>query len=1313
MSVRFLTVFACLISGAAACHAQQLEQQLLAESASVLARDAKANGDAARGAIVFHQPHMACATCHSVDPKQSLIGPTLAVKKNANRKTLSDVELIDAVLRPSKKIDKAYQTLVVLTNVVHSGFLVREDDQVLVLREVSQNRKQLTIPKAAIEMVKEQKTSMMPAGQVNQLSGRQQFLDLAKYLMEIRDGGPGRALQLQPPAHLLVAPPIPEYETTIDHAGMIADMNGESRKRGEAIYTRLCINCHGTKDKPGSLPNSLRFATGKFKNGSDPYAMYQTLTRGFGMMLPQTWMVPQQKYDVINYVRHTYLAKHNPSQHFQITKDYLASLPKGDSRGPAPSNVEAWVNMDYGPSMINSFEHGSNGKNFAYKGIASRLDAGPGGVSRGNAWMIFDHDTMRVSAAWTKPEASSVSPFIDWQGIHFNGRHNIHPRLSGEVHLSNPSGPGWANPRTGSFDDPRLVGRDNRKYGPLPNDWARLHGIYSHGSRTVVSYQIGATEVAESAALLNDNDAEISGRAPTFARLMNIGPREKEMTLLVATVDPAMVMQQRESIVTLQTDGKEKRKTGKPFSFNGGSYGENLGGGAFNMHDKPFTVIARVRTKSDGAIFTKTANAPKWVPNGQSLFIRGGQLCYDVGWVGAVKSKRRVADGKWHDVAMTWDPKSTECSFYVDGKPSGGGKLRPKALLKDAVVRVGFTAANFPAKPYFDGELRSVQFVQRVIDRKELVSHTKSADRNLPDTVALWPLEESLADSTAQHDLVAVQGESKLQQPISRMVAGLSVPIDGAWWSLRESGRLCLTIPAGKEPLRFALWTRSGGHSNDVDSPDIDSLDSLAGVQVFDGEPDLSRWTKGGPPRWPERLTTTVVRGEEEGPFATDTLVSPSANPWQARLRFTGHDFFADGDRMAVCAWDGDVWLVSGLTKIDAGDAAPRLTWQRVASGLFQPLGLKIVDGEIYVSCRDQICILKDFNGDGETDFYQCFNRDHQVTEHFHEFAMGLQRDADGNFYYAKSARHAKTAVVPHHGTLLRVSPDGSKTDILANGFRAANGVCLNPDGTFIVTDQEGHWNPKNRINWVQPGGFYGNMFGYHDVSDSSDSAMSQPLCWITNAFDRSPAELLWVDSEKWGPLNKRLLNLSYGYGKVYVVPHEDVDGQKQGGMIQLPIPQFPTGTMRGRFRKEDGQLYVCGMFAWAGSQQKEGGLYRIRRTEAPVHLPVELSATKAGMTLGFTDRLDRESAEDPDNFAIKVWSLKRTANYGSKHYDEHSLAVDSATLSADGKTLTLAVPEIAATWCMEIRYKLNSASGHPVSGTIHNTIHSLRDESD
>ena len=87
------------------------------------------------------------------------------------------------------------------------------------------------------------------------------------------------------------------------------------------------------------------------------------------------------------------------------------------------------------------------------------------------------------------------------------------------------------------------------------------------------------------------------------------------------------------------------------------------------------------------------------------------------------------------------------------------------------------------------------------------------------------------------------------------------------------------------------------------------------------------------------------------------------------------------------------------------------------------------------------------------------------------------------------------------------------------------------------------------------------------------------------------------------------LLNLSYGYGKIFVVPHENVDGQWQGGMCELPVPAFPTGIMRGRFHPTDKQLYCCGMFAWAGNATQPGGLYRIRYTGRPTYLPITLRA--------------------------------------------------------------------------------------------------------
>jgi len=248
---------------------------------------------------------------------------------------------------------------------------------------------------------------------------------------------------------------------------------------------------------------------------------------------------------------------------------------------------------------------------------------------------------------------------------------------------------------------------------------------------------------------------------------------------------------------------------------------------------------------------------------------------------------------------------------------------------------------------------------------------------------------------------------------------------------------------------------------------------------------------------------------------------------------------------------------------------------------------------------------------------------------------------------------------------------------------------------------------PKNRINRVKVGGFYGNMFGYTSVTNTSDSAMEQPMVWITNAKDRSPAELLWVPKKAWGNLNGSLLNLSYGTGRAFIVTSEEVGGQWQGAICELPMPAFPTGIMRGRFAA-DGALYTCGMYAWAGNAIGPGGFYRIRRNEKkPAHLPLAVHAYKRTLRVTFSDPIDPASV-NTDAFAFKVWSLKRTADYGSKHYDEHPLEITAARLSPDARTVTLDIPALAPTHCYELKTRLRGANGEAVERSMHGTIHGL-----
>ncbi|MFO0928420.1 MAG: DUF6797 domain-containing protein [Gemmataceae bacterium] len=1310
-------IYLLLVSGySGVATGQTLSEQLLTEGAAALAQAARKEGDPQRGALVFHLPYLACSKCHTA-AEGAPLGPDLTRLE----KTVTAEHLVESVLVPSKVIRKGYEPVTVLTTAGKSvtGLLVRDDKDGLVLRDPATG-KPIAFKADEIDERQVSKTSIMPEGLANQLASRQQFLDLAHYLIQIHEGGPARAAQLQPPAELLVVQ-VPEYEKQVDHAGLLADWarSGPAAaafRRGEAIYNRLCVNCHGTKDVPGSLPTSAKFARDRLKNGSDPYRMYQTLTHGFGQMAAQTWMVPQQKYDVIHYIREVYFRPHNPSQYTRLDSAYVAALPKGTTRGPAPSTVEPWSAMNYGPFLTATYEAPAGGGqvNIAYKGIAVRLDSGPGGVARGRHWMVYEHDTLRLAAAWSK-RGDTDPTFIDWNGINFNGRHMIHPRLSGTVAVSNPNGPGWANPDTGRFDDPRLQGRDGRRYGPLPATWAKYRGLYQHGEKAVLSYTVGTTNVLELPA--------VTGAEPIFTRTFQLGPRDRALTLRVAT-PPAghrlrtvpVPARKAGALPVAVLAGSGSPAAPAAVAFDGRTWLDVAKPAAFDLTSKDYSILVRVRTTVGGTIFCQTRPIDRWVPDGKTLFVRGGRLCFDIGWVGVVTGRTPVDDGRWHDVALTWRHDDGRVRLYVDGRPDATGTLKPKAPLADAVIRLGFSARDFPQpQSLLDGQLGEVRFYARALTEDEVKAAARSAgDRPL----AHWRFDKSLSETVADrtgngHDAhVRRAGATSRPEADTTLVAAVSGDVPGGAWKQDGDGALLLHLPAGNTPLRFTLAVQTLPLTGKA--VPVDELAVLASQPVV----DLGPLVKGGPRRWTETLTTTATLGGDAGPFAVDVLTPPTSNPWFCQMRLTGFDFFDAADRAAVCTWDGDVWLVSGLTAPPAGGTRTvTLRWQRIASGLFQPLGLKIVKGRIFVTCRDQLVALHDLNGDGEADFYECFNSDHQVTEHFHEFAMGLQVDARGDVYYAKSARHALPALVPHHGTLLRIRADGSRTDILANGFRAANGVCINPDGTFVVTDQEGHWTPKNRINWVSPPKpgeqprFYGNLFGYHAVTDVADAAMEPPLCWITNAFDRSPAELLWVTSDAWKPLKGSLLNLSYGYGKVYVVPFETVAGKKQGGMAELPLPAFPTGVMRGRFHPTDGQLYLCGMFAWAGNATQPGGFYRVRYTGKPLHVPVSLRARSNGVLVTFSAPLDRATATDAARYEVRVWGLKRTANYGSDHVNERVLPVTAATLCANNRSVFLSIPTLAPTWGMSIRATLKGAAGEPVPLLLHNTIHGFPDK--
>jgi glucose/arabinose dehydrogenase len=539
------------------------------------------------------------------------------------------------------------------------------------------------------------------------------------------------------------------------------------------------------------------------------------------------------------------------------------------------------------------------------------------------------------------------------------------------------------------------------------------------------------------------------------------------------------------------------------------------------------------------------------------------------------------------------------------------------------------------------------------------------------------------------------------------LLRAVNLPQNGTL-DVLENGRVLLRLPANNQDARVKICLWSG--------PKADQDAAQAALATITVAADLTPLTKGGTVLWQKTVTAAGTRAKDDAAYVKDSIPVPFDNPYKSWMRLGGFDFFSDG-RAAVCTWSGDVWIVSG---IDAD--LKKVTWKRYAAGLFQALGLKIVGDKVYVLGRDQITRLHDLNGDGEADFYECFNNDVMITQNFHEFIFDLQTDPDGNFYFVRGGPvrpggSGWDKIVPHHGCVFKVSKDGAKLEVVARGFRAPNGMGVGPNGEVTVGDNEGTWTPTCPINWIKPGGFYG--VPEFASRDPKMAIRDNPLCWIPHdnpSIDNSNGGQAWVTSDKFGPLSGQLLHTSYGTSSLFLVLKEEVAGQMQGGVVKLL--QFDSGVNRLRFRKEDNALYLTALRGWQSNATRDAGFYRVRYTGKKAYLPVDLKVTPGTLRIAFSDPLDASIAQDADNYNLEEWNYRWTVNYGSRHFKTsdpkkqgHDIVeVKSATLSPDGKTVTLKIDNLRPVMQMKIAYNLKAADGVKVQNAIYNTINVVGD---
>ncbi len=1238
-----------------ACFAQSgvnLESQLKAMKMGVLVKKSQRRGDAKRGAVVFYKSAAACVKCHADDGSASPLGPALT----SLGKEITDEHVIESILYPSKKIKEGFETVRVLTvnGDLISGLIADQQGDKIVLRDAADLSKEIAINKNAVELVKKSDQSMMPEGLVASLREEREFYDLVRYVTEVARGGAPRALELKPSPDQLI---VKDDTKNLDHAGILGKLDQQDFQTGQRIYLSHCINCHGADGNQPKLATARAFGTQQLKFGADPLSMLRTLSRGNGLMGPMQHLSPKERYQVIHFIREQFMKGRNPG-YVAIDKKYLSELPKGTESG----EFLVGDDRDYGP-VLGSQLGGSINNSLTF-----RLP--------NNVTVNYDLHRFRLGGVWT-------DGFLDLsQTQHYRQRGEQMPKPVG---TPIPGLDVYAWELGGSFEIPAAA---KPPRGPVRSDWAQYQGHYLFDDQAVISYSIGQRDILETITTDQVDDF------PLVQHTFRVAAGDRPLRLCVGK-------QTRPGDGGVSEQVAFVPNTSAPPYEGGGN--ENAAvhvvpaaqARTLDLGTPNRTIAVRFKTRRGGTLIASAPPQGAWVPNGKTLFIRGKQLVFDIGWVGAITSKTAVTNNKWHTAVLTVSEDETR--LYVDGQLEATREGFRRPPVAGHVLKLGATAANFGGD--YGGEIAWAAVYDKIMTGDQIKSLGQT-DR-APETDALWnwkPGDESVAAAATVEETAA----------LTFTAAGVVGDVKGLTWEINDEQRLILTIPASREARVFQLLRSS------VNDDQLAAFRQSVADRASDQIRDPETMTHGGPTRWPERLTLSGSLGESINGYALDTIAIPFQNPWNAWVRTSALDFFPDG-RCVVTTHGGDVYIVSGID-----DSLQNVTWKRYAAGLFEPFGVRVVDEQIYVTCRDGIKRLHDYDGNDEADFVEAFWIDDDVSCMFHAYNFDLQTDSKGNFYFAKAGQYTQ-----HHrpGTIMRVPPEGGRADVVAWGIRTPNGMGKLDDDRFTVSDNQGPWMPAGKISLVKSDGFFGNM----PINKEQDAwlrakhggelpdTFDEPFIWMPQELDNSCGGQVWAADQRWGPLAGRLIHSSFGKGWLYYLSLQEIDGQMQSSIVPLPH-QWQAGVMRLRTNPQDGQMYGTGLSGWQGpGGGADGCLQRLRYTGEPVRMIDQVRVVPDGIELTFNFPVG-SSAAKPDAWKAQMWNYLWSKKYGSEQYSllkpgqtgRDELQIAKVQLSDDKRTVTLLTPDLQVCDQVFIKMDFDDARGEPFEEQVYLTVHAV-----
>jgi len=405
------------------------------------------------------------------------------------------------------------------------------------------------------------------------------------------------------------------------------------------------------------------------------------------------------------------------------------------------------------------------------------------------------------------------------------------------------------------------------------------------------------------------------------------------------------------------------------------------------------------------------------------------------------------------------------------------------------------------------------------------------------------------------------------------------------------------------------------------------------------------------------------------------------------RPRVGGLAFLPDG-RLLVTTWDsiGGVYQLEG---VETGDTS-KIKVKLIASGLAEPLGIEVVNGEIFVLQKHELTGLIDLDGDDIIDEYQAVCNSWGVTDDFHEFALGLIYK-ENHFYVTlgmamrlMSGEKQK----PDRGRTIKISMDGSY-EWVNSGLRMPNGIGQGNDGELFETDNQGEWTPANKLIHVKKGDFNGMPWGLPDSLPAPPT--TPPAIWLPeDEIGNSPSQPILMQD---GPYKGQMLHGDVTHGGIKRDFLEKINGEYQGAVFRFS-QGFEAGVNRLCWGP-DGALYIggVGMVGGWSWKEKQFGLQRIKYNGKPTFEMLAVRAKPSGFEIELTEAL-KEGELKTNDFFIQQWWYLPTEDYGGPKMGLEKLKASTASISKDRTRIYLEIPGLKKEHVVYIRLPETLKSG-------------------